>query len=115
MTDWLQVTGSFNVLSDRIVRNDGLSWDNLGFAAGQQVSFSMPGGVGIRTVLGFDNATTPSGTGYGSALLLGGPALPTGTNVTGTVAVTNRNVVSGTFTLTSVTRRSIQLWPPVKG
>ncbi|MGY3658239.1 hypothetical protein [Bradyrhizobium sp. USDA 376] len=100
VTDWLQVTGNFDVQADRIIRRDGLSWDNLGFAAGQQVSFSLSNGnVGNATVLGFDNASTPSGTGFGSALLLGNTTLTPATGLVGTVAVTSRNVVSGPFTV----------------
>ena len=119
-TDWLQVssgqsiggqvTGNFDVLSDRIVRDDNLPWASLGFAVGQQVSFSVGGIIGVRTVAGFDNTTN----GLGSALILSGPALTstTKTGVTGTVAVSNRFQVSaaqaGGFTVTasSITRVS---------
>src|SRR5207253_5236478 len=94
VTDWLQVTGLFDVQSDRIMRKDNLPWASLGFAAGQYVSFT--GMVGTRKILGFDNTSgiSPTPSGLGSALVLDvsalGSALTPATNVTGTVAVTNR-------------------------
>src|SRR5262249_26474768 len=72
VTDDLQVTGTLNVpntIDTRIVRADGLPWWSLGFAIGQQVSIS--GVTGMRTILGFDNATPTSG--FGSALIVSGP------------------------------------------
>jgi hypothetical protein len=97
VTDYLQVTGIFNVPptpDNRITRTDGLPWWSLGFAIGQQVSIT--GIPGTRTILGFDNATPTSG--FGSTLIVSGPPLPVG-NFTGTVAVTSRFQVGGTFTL----------------
>src|SRR5206468_2335123 len=122
VTDWLAVTsgpavggqtiGNFDIKTDRIIRADGLTWASLGFAAGQQVSFTLAGGtiVGTRTVLGFDN-TTPT-SGFGSALILGGPALTPMLNVAGTVAVTSRFVVSVPFTVTpsTLTRNDGKTW-----
>ena len=119
VTDWLavtpgqtiggQTTGNFDVLSDRVIRNDGLSWASLGFAAGQTVGFSLGGAVGTRTIMGFDN----SATGFGNALILGGAALTTATNVGGTVAVSSRNQVSGPFgsvTASTITRSDGKTW-----
>src|SRR5204862_7930432 len=107
VTDWLQVMGAFDVQSDRVIRRDGLPWASLGFAAGQQVSFT--GMIGTRTTLGFDNSTY----GVGSALVVGGTPLTAATNVTGTVAVTNRNRVAGLFDVpdnTSILRKDGKPW-----
>jgi len=82
--DWLSTTGDFQVLADRIIRKDGLSWQSPGFAIGQSVSIT--GVAGTRVILGFDN----SAFGDGTALLLGGPALAPAANLAGTVAVTDR-------------------------
>jgi Ca2+-binding RTX toxin-like protein len=76
----LQVTGSFDVDSDRIVRRDGLSWQAAGFVIGQAVT--VPGG-GTRVIAGFAD----SGYGAGSALLLAGDPLVQGQAVAGTVGV----------------------------
>lgn len=85
--DWLSTTGDFQVLADRIIRQDGLSWQSPGFAIGQAVSIT--GIAGTRVILGFDN----SAFGDGTALLLGGPALVPADNLTGTVAVTDRYAI----------------------
>ena len=44
------------------------------------------------------------GEALSPALVLGGPALPPATNFTGTVAVTNRNRLTGTFTVAAYKR-----------
>src|SRR5262249_6219712 len=95
VTDWLQVTGAFDRQTDRIIRRDGLPWAGLGFAVGQQVF--MTGVAGTHTITGFDT----SAYGPGSALLLGGPALPPATNVAATVAVTSRNQLAGNLVLSN--------------
>jgi RTX calcium-binding nonapeptide repeat (4 copies) len=100
-TGTFQVTGAANL--NRIVRDDGLTWASLGFAVGQQVSFSIGGLLGTRTVLGFDNAAPTSG--FGSVLILSGAPL-TGNPIpstAGMVAVSSRNIVSTPFALTKTT------------
>ena len=42
------------------MRTDGLPWQNIGFAYGQTVFIS---GVGLRTVVAFDNSSYGDGTG----------------------------------------------------
>ena len=37
---------------------NGQAWQSLGFAVGQQVYIT---GVGVRTIVGFDNSGTPDG------------------------------------------------------
>jgi hypothetical protein len=122
VTDWLQVTGAFDVVpypysgypnAVQIVRRDGLPWAGLGFAAGQQVSLalsSIAGGT-TATVLGFDNSLT---YGFGTALVVNGPSLAAASNVAGTVAVTSRYQVSGSFNIdptgTQITRQDGRTW-----
>src|SRR5262249_49001420 len=102
VTDWLAVTsrpspggptiGNFDVLSDRIIRDDNLPWASLGFTAGQKVAVSFGNNnVGTWTVAGFDN----SASGLGSALVLSGSSsLATLSNIPGVVAVSSRYLVS---------------------
>ena len=108
VTDSLAVTGTFqlitapatfdaaeNPLSNaaEIVRTDGLSWQNLGFTAGETVYIT---GFGLRTVLGFDNNAT---FGDGSALIVSGS--PSGfagqTVANAAVSVTTRYRITGAF------------------
>ena len=99
VVDDLSVSGSFTVQSDRIIRNDNLPWQNLGFAIGQQVAFTTGGVTTLYTVTDFDNGP---GAGLGSALLLSGNPLTAGT-VTGTVGVASRFNVTSLFTATATT------------
>jgi hypothetical protein len=104
-----QTTGNFDVTGaqdmNRVVRDDGLPWANLGFAVGQQVAFAIGSLLGTRTVLGFDNTSTTSG--FGSVLSLSGAALTAVTNTPGVVAVSSRKLVSSNSfarTPTTITR-----------
>src|SRR5262249_31506575 len=85
VADNLSVSGTFTVQSDRIIRNDNLPWQSLGFAIGQQVAFTTGGVTKLYTITGFDNrGVTASGvSGPGSALLLTGNTLTAGSNITG--------------------------------
>jgi hypothetical protein len=65
--------------------------------------------AGTRTVLGFDNSTY----GFGTALVVNGAApLAAATFVAGTVAVTSRYQVSGSFNVTGtqITRQDGRTW-----
>jgi hypothetical protein len=99
VVDDLSVAGSLTVpvTVDRIVRNDNLPWQNLGFAIGQQVAFTTGGVTKLYTITDFDNNGT---AGPGSAMLVTGNTLTAGT-AAGVVAEAGRNSVSGTFTTTS--------------
>jgi Ca2+-binding RTX toxin-like protein len=93
VSDHLQTTGSFVLSGNRVTLTNGQSWQALGFAYGQQVYVT---GVGVRTVVGFDNDAT---YGDGSALLLSGATLGAAHTVAGTVSVTSRFRVTGTLAL----------------
>ena len=81
--------------ANEVVRTDGLTWQNLGFAAGQTVYIK---GVGPRKILGFDN----SSFGDGSALIVDGTtAAFNGQTVTGAVSVTSRYRITGAFSTTT--------------
>mgnify|MGYP000160804841 CR=1 FL=1 len=54
LVDDLSVSGAFTVLSDRIIRNDNLPWQNLGFAIGQTVAFTTGGVTKLYTITDFD-------------------------------------------------------------
>ncbi|HEX5279640.1 MAG TPA: hypothetical protein VFW28_06150 [Micropepsaceae bacterium] len=106
VVDALSVSGSFTLQSDRIIRTDNLPWQNLGFAIGQQIALTVGGKTELFTITDFDNTDSTTPSGLGSALLVNGNPLSlfgAGGPVTGTVAVTNRNNVSGTFSVTSNT------------
>ncbi len=96
VSDYLQVTGMFDLSTGRITRRDGLPWWSLGFDYAQQVS--IDGLSGLWTITGFDNSTY----GDGSTLLVSGPALAA-TNFASTVAVTSRLRAAGTFNRTATT------------
>ncbi len=88
----LQIGGTFDVLADRIIRRDGLSWAAAGFEKGQQITLS--GALaGTYAVLGFAG----SSYGAGSALLLGGLPLATATNVAATATVTDQLAAVGSI------------------
>jgi hypothetical protein len=92
-----QTIGNFDVLSDRVIRDDNLPWASLGFAVGQTVTVAIGGNLGTWTVVGFDNTAS----GLGSAVLLSGPALLPLTNTAGLVSVASRYLVTGPFTVTA--------------
>src|SRR5262249_37397812 len=80
----------------RLVRADGVTWADFGFAVGQQVV--LTGGVaGTFTVTGFANSSNLPGH-VGDVLLLGGASsLTNQLNVTATISVTDYLQVTGLF------------------
>ena len=62
VVDDLSVSGLFTVQGDRIIRNDNLPWQNLGFAVGQQVAFTTGGVTKLYNIADFDNSPTGSAT-----------------------------------------------------
>ncbi len=109
VVDDLSVSGDFTVGPDRIIRDDNLPWQNLGFAIGQQVAFTSGGVTNLYTITDFDNNGM---AGLGSAMLLSGVGLPAvQTPMSGTVAVASRNYEGGTFDVTTTQiARSAGTW-----
>src|SRR5262249_34155090 len=104
----LTLSGNLDVSPGQLVRRDGGSWSDDGFAVGQQVT--LTGGLaGSYTGLGFG----ASSFGPGSKLVLTNAAgLSTATNVAATVSVSDYLQVTGAFDLATdrVIRRDGQPW-----
>jgi Bacterial Ig-like domain/RTX calcium-binding nonapeptide repeat (4 copies) len=111
VSDALSVSGTFQLVkvaatfdanenplsnADEVVRKDGLPWQNLGFTAGETVYIT---GIGLRTILGFDN----SAFGDGTALIVSGSDFSGQTVGNAAVSVTSRYRISGTFSVSGNT------------
>jgi hypothetical protein len=107
VVDVLHVTGDFTLEphgfiagANSIIRQDGQPWHMLGFAAGQEVYIT---GIGLRTVLGFDNHVAADGTlEPGAVLLVDGDPFgldESGDVIDGVVVVANRFQLTADYVL----------------